>query len=407
MMSTPIELTQPQGYKVSASVMKALTRLHPMERVYVTGMKRKERAEVASRIGKVVKTPQSEAPLRIQLLQSSPPDHTKSVIFEDLSRNVCEKYTTWVRRAIQLPIGHMYQQASTKDAYTTITDAKCLMDTLSTGHQSAKTEVLKLICQTLITGSVQSTYSIGLEGPPGTGKTHFVKHSLAPALNRPLICIPLGGANDVSYLLGSLYVYEGSKEGRLASALMEAGCCNPIIYFDEVDKVSATERGNEIIGVLIHLIDPTSNMQLQDRYFHGIDLDFSKCTFVFSYNDADKISPVLLDRIKRISMPSPTDSERREIICKHIIPRVQQRIGASLSLSNTTIDMILRRGNLSTGMRNMEKEVEHVLATAQLHQIIENGGKGVISSDSNICDQFVDSLLLPMEDDSFPVTMYN
>ena len=76
---------------------------------------------------------------------------------------------------------------------------------------------------------------------------------------------------------------------------MESGCCNPIIYFDEVDKISSTERGADISSTLIHLIDPTTSKTLRDRYFHGIDLDFSRCTFVFSYNDPSKVNPILLD----------------------------------------------------------------------------------------------------------------
>ena len=30
---------------------------------------------------------------------------------------------------------------------------------------------------------------------------------------------------------------------------------NPIIFIDELDKVSRTENGKEIIGILTHLID--------------------------------------------------------------------------------------------------------------------------------------------------------
>ena len=38
---------------------------------------------------------------------------------------------------------------------------------------------------------------------------------------------------------------------------MDSKCMNPIIYIDELDKVSKTEQGKEIIGILTHLIDPT------------------------------------------------------------------------------------------------------------------------------------------------------
>ena len=70
--------------------------------------------------------------------------------------------------------------------------------------------------------------------------------------------------------------------------------------FDELDKVSNTEQGREIIGILTHLIDSTQNTHFQDKFFSGIDLDLSKALFIFSYNDPDRIDKVLLDRIHRI-----------------------------------------------------------------------------------------------------------
>lgn len=86
---------------------------------------------------------------------------------------------------------------------------------------------------------------------------------------------------------------------------METKCMNPIIYIDELDKVSNTENGKEIIGILTHLIDPTQNDSFQDKYFTGIDIDISKALFIFSYNDADLIDKILLDRIHRIKFEKP------------------------------------------------------------------------------------------------------
>lgn len=193
----------------------------------------------------------------------------------------------------------------------------------------------------------------------------MVRNAIAPALGRPLVSIPLGGATDVSYLLGSIYTYEGSREGRLVSALTESKCCNPIIHLDEVDKISTTDRGGEIVNVLIHLIDPSANSSLRDRYFHGIDLDFSKCTFIFSYNDASKVNPILLDRIKRVRIDAPTSEERAKIVNDHLVPRIKARLGTSLDLSTEAMTHILSRAT-GGGMRSIEKEVDHVMAAAQL-----------------------------------------
>ena len=191
----------------------------------------------------------------MQVLQSVLPEHVKLEIFEDFKAEQSEKYLTWVRKAIRLPLGVMNPcKTNNVSLQRNILRASELLDETTTGHSGIKREVLKILCQSTQCGT---TYALGLEGPPGCKKTHFVKHSLAPALQLPCVSIPLGGVTDASFLVGCPYSYEGSKEGRLAAALIEVGCCNPIIHFDEVDKIPKTERGYEIESVLMDLIDPS------------------------------------------------------------------------------------------------------------------------------------------------------
>ena len=96
---------------------------------------------------------------------------------------------------------------------------------------------------------------------------------------------------------------------------------NPIIFIDELDKVSKTEHG-EIIGVLTHLIDPTQNEGFQDKYFNGIDLDLSKALFIFSYNDPDAIDRILLDRIHRVKFEHLSLKDKLTIAEKHLLPEI-------------------------------------------------------------------------------------
>ena len=60
---------------------------------------------------------------------------------------------------------------------------------------------------------------------------------------------------------------------------------NPVIYFDELDKISDTPKGEEITGILTHLTDTTQNSCFHDKYFANMDFDLSKALFIFSYND--------------------------------------------------------------------------------------------------------------------------
>ena len=93
---------------------------------------------------------------------------------------------------------------------------------------------------------------------------------------------------------------------------------NPIFYIDELDKISKTEQGREIIGILTHIIDSTQNMHFQDRFFSGIDLDISKALFIFSYNDVNCLDRILLDRIHRIQFKHLRLDEKIVIVNKYI-----------------------------------------------------------------------------------------
>ena len=108
---------------------------------------------------------------------------------------------------------------------------------------------------------------------------------------------------------------------------------NPIIFIDELDKVSRTEQGKEIIGILTHLIDPTQNDAFQDKYFNGIDLDLSKALFIFSYNDVDAIDRVLLDRIHRIKFEHLSLADKLVITRTHLLPEVLKKIASHINKS--------------------------------------------------------------------------
>ena len=124
---------------------------------------------------------------------------------------------------------------------------------------------------------------------------------ISKALNRPFAFIPLGGASDSSFFNGHCYTYEGSNWGRIVQILQDSKCMNPVFYFDELDKISDTHKGEEIVHLLTHLTDSSQNTLFQDNYYPGIYLDLSKALFIFSYNDESKINKILKDRMYTIN----------------------------------------------------------------------------------------------------------
>ena len=137
---------------------------------------------------------------------------------------------------------------------------------------------------------------LAIQGPMGNGKTTLVKEGISKVLNRPFHFVALGGASDSAYFDGHCYTYEGSHWGRIVQILQDSKCMNPIIYFDELDKISDTAKGDEITHMLTHLTDPSQNSLFQDNYFPGVNIDLSKALFIFSYNDESKVNKILKDR---------------------------------------------------------------------------------------------------------------
>jgi endopeptidase La len=245
------------------------------------------------------------------------------------------------------------------------------------GHNDAKRQLERIIGQ-WITGE-QSGYCFGFEGPPGVGKTSLSKHGLAHCLkdengnSRPFAFIALGGSSNGSTLSGHNYTYVGSTWGRIVDILMEKKCMNPIIFIDELDKVSRTEHGKEIIGILTHLVDPTQNMSFQDKYFNGVDLDLSKVLFIFSYNDVGAIDRILLDRIHRIKFDYLTLLDKIEIVNKYLLPEIYKNMGIEniITFSDDVITFIIDNFTNEAGVRKLKEILFEIISEINLQILKE------------------------------------
>ena len=174
---------------------------------------------------------------------------------------------------------------------------------------------------------------------------------------RPFIFIALGGSSNGSTLEGHSYTYVGSTWGRIVDILMETKCMNPIIYIDELDKVSKTENGREIIGILTHLTDSSENDEFYDKYFAGIKIDLSKVLFIFSYNDYNLLDPILADRIHRIKFQKLNKHEKIHIINNYILPELLNTIGFNrYNISKKIIEYIINNYTQEAGVRKIKEK---------------------------------------------------
>jgi len=158
--------------------------------------------------------------------------------------------------------------------------------------------------------------------------------------------------------------------------LIDKKCMNPIIFIDEVDKISRTEHGKEIVGILTHLLDPAQNDCFQDKYFSGIDLDLSKALFILSYNDVEAIDKILLDRVHRIKFSS-LSLEDKLIICNtHILPEVYKKMGLEgmISFSDDILKFIIDEYTSESGVRKLKEILFEVVGEINL-DVLKNSNK--------------------------------
>jgi ATP-dependent Lon protease len=228
-------------------------------------------------------------------------------------------------------------------------------------HNHAKNQIMKIIGQWM--NGEQTGYCFGFEGSPGIGKTSLAKKGLSKCLidengeARPFHFIALGGSSCGANIEGHGYTYANSTWGKLIDILMEAKCMNPIIYVDELDKVSNTENGKEIINIFMHLIDQTQNNTFQDKYFSGIDIDLSKVLFIFSYNDPEQIDRILLDRIHRIKFENLTLEDKMVIVKKYIIPEINKKMGFEnlVEITDELLKYIIESYTIEPGVRKLKE----------------------------------------------------
>lgn len=273
-----------------------------------------------------------------------------------------------------------------------ISDVKVILDKAVHGHDKAKKQIERIIGQWI--NGEQDGYCFGFEGPPGIGKTSLAKKGLSDCLkddkgvSRPFSMIQMGGDSNGSTLHGHNYTYVGSTWGSIVQILIDKKCMNPIIFIDEVDKISKTEHGKEIIGILTHLLDTAQNDCFQDKYFTGVDLDLSKALFILSYNDVDAIDKILLDRIHRIKFNSLTLDDKL-IICKtHILPEVYKKMGLEdvINFNDEVLKFIIDEYTLESGVRKLKETLFEIVGEINLDVLKNKDSDYVLPIDLTIDD---------------------
>jgi len=360
-------------------------KLYRKEREYYDEMPRKTRKALLKKMYSVSDLlGESEMPFKFRVLDldTTPKIQTEIIRKIDAMTRMgpesgeTQKLRNWVDAILRVPFGKNIPLPVTFDDKAKcagfLRDARSQLDKATYGMVPAKTQIMQILAQ-WISNPTSVGNCIAMKGPMGTGKTSFARNGIAKVLERPFMFFSLGGASDIAHYSGHSYTYEGSMWGRIIDAIMQARCMNPVLYFDELDKISGTPHGEEITSMLIHLTDRSQNTQYHDRYFAGIDFDLSQCLFVFSFNDESKVHPVLKDRMSVIQCSGYKDDEKKIIVANYVWPEVLKHAGITredLTATEEAAEYIIKEYSKGEqGMRNIIRVVETVVSRINLLRI--------------------------------------
>ena len=356
---------------------------------FKTKMSNAEQRKIMAQLKAVNQHMGVDKPYRLALLESGIPSKLKASAMQKInmlrSMDSCDpeyfKIKNWVDNFMRIPFCK-YNTLSVSMAdgidkcHEFMANAKDILDKCVYGLDDAKLQILQMVGQWISNPNAMGT-AIAIKGPPGTGKTTLVKDGISKILGREFVFIPLGGASDASYLEGHSYTYEGSTWGKIAQSLMDCKSMNPVFYFDELDKLSETPKGEEIAGILTHLTDTSQNSQFHDKYFSEVDFDLSKCLFIFSYNDESKVNHILRDRMYRIMTQGYDAKEKIVIARQYMLPKIRDQVNFKLDeivIPDETIKYIVGAKHLTqeeAGVRNMKRCLEIIYTKLNLFRLMK------------------------------------
>ena len=317
-----------------------------------------------------------EEPLMFRLLQMKLTSETMAMVMSrynalntmDTSTGEYYKLRAWMEKLVSMPLG-IYKEMPVRiedgpdSCAPFMSKARRCLDEAIYGQDDAKLQIMQFIASKIANPNA-SGLSLLLMGPPGIGKTSLIKNGIAKALEWPFQFISLGGDSDSTTYTGHQFVYEGSHCGRIANCLAQAKSMSMVLMFDELDKISATPKGEEVQNLLVHMTDPVQNMEFEDKYLSGIPLDLSRTMLVFSGNDISKIDRILLDRMIVVQLAGYQSKDKISIAEQFLLPAALKEVNLmeKVAISREILQHILETyAKEETGVREFKRCIEQII----------------------------------------------
>jgi len=259
--------------------------------------------------------------------------------------------------------------------------AREILDEDHYGLEKIKDRIVEYLAVMQLTGKLNGPI-LCFVGPPGVGKTSIVK-SIARALDRKYLRVSLGGVRDEAEIRGHRRTYVGAIPGKIIYMMKQAGCINPVLLLDEIDKMGKDNRGDPA-SAMLEVLDPEQNFSFTD-HFMEVPYDLSKVLFVCTANATDDIPEPLLDRMEVIELSGYTELEKIEIANKFLLKKNMALHGipdGAIEISNETYAKIVERYTSESGVRSLERQIAAICRKVALKLVSSDSEKFVITPDN-------------------------
>jgi ATP-dependent Lon protease len=275
----------------------------------------------------------------------------KSMSATSSEGNVVKAYLDWI---LDIPWSKY-----TKESINVV-KAREVLDDEHFGLEDVKDRIIEYLAVKQFSKS-QKGPILCLVGPPGVGKTSIAK-SIAHAINRKYTRISLGGMKDEAEIRGHRKTYVGAIPGRIVYAVKEAKSMNPLMLFDEIDKINSNYKGDPS-DALLEILDSEQNKDFRDSYLE-VPMDLSKVMFIATANTLETIPRPLLDRMEIIEVSGYTYEEKFNIAKNHLIPKIFKGLDIpidKIQIEDIAIREIIEGYTRESGVRGLERKLSSLI----------------------------------------------